>query len=115
MQQVVDLQNDPAFQALGVEVLSIAFDSAEEQAAGAQAFGIQDVPLLVDDAHTVSETYDVLKWAVGTGEPGHTFILVDAEGKIAWIRDYGAPENGGLMYVPVEELRAQIAPHVTGS
>ena len=56
----------------------------------------------------VSETYDVLQWAVGTGEPGHTFILVDSDGKIAWIRDYGAPENGGVMYVPVGELTAQI-------
>lgn len=109
MQQVVDLQNDPGFQSLGVEVLSIAFDSAEEQAQGAVEFGVTDVPLLVDADHAVSEAYDVLQWAVRTGEPGHTFILVDADGKIAWVRDYGAAENGGLMYVPVNELGAQIA------
>lgn len=108
MQQIVDLQNDPGFQTLGVEILSIAFDSAAEQAQGKIEYGIQDVPLLVDDEQTVSETYDVLQWAVGTGEPGHTFILVDEGGKIAWVRDYGAPENGGLMYVPVNELGAQI-------
>jgi peroxiredoxin len=109
MQQAVDLQNDPGFQALDVAVVSIAFDSADEQAAGAQEYGIQSVPMLVDDTHAVSELYDVLQWAVRTGEPGHTFILIDAEGMIAWIKDYGAPENGGLMYVPVEELAAQIA------
>lgn len=40
--------------------------------------------------------------------PGHTFVLVNAAGEIAWIRDYGAPQNGGLMYVPVEELTEQI-------
>ena len=66
-------------------------------------------PMLVDADHSVSETYDVLQWAVGTGEPGHTFILVDADGNLAWIRDYGAPENGGTMYVPVDELTAQIS------
>jgi len=65
--------------------------------------------MLVDADRSVSEAYDVLQWAVGTGEPGHTFILVDSEGKIAWIRDYGAPENGGMMYVPVAELTAQIS------
>jgi len=49
-----------------------------------------------------------MQWAVGSGEPGHTFVLVDEAGAIAWIRDYGAPENGGLMYVPVEELTQHI-------
>jgi peroxiredoxin len=87
--------------------LSIALDPQDEQAASKQAYGIT-APMLVDTERSVSETYDVLQWAVGTGEPGHTFILVDADGKLAWIRDYGAPENGGVMYVPVEELTAQI-------
>ena len=75
-------------------------------------YGITDVPMLVDADHTVSEAYDVLQWAVGTGEPGHTFILVDTDGKIAWIQDYGAPENGGSMYVPVEELTAEVSRHL---
>jgi peroxiredoxin len=108
MEQIVDLQNDPQFQELGVEVVSIAFDSTAEQAQSAVEYGIASVPLLTDADHAVSEAYDVLQWAVATGEPGHTFILVDKDGTIAWIRDYGAPENGGLMYVPVSELSEQI-------
>ena len=64
--------------------------------------------MLVDADHKVSQDYDVLQWAVDTGEPGHTFVLVGSDGRIKWIRDYGAPENGGLMYVPVEELVDQI-------
>ena len=92
---------------MDVEILSIAFDPQNEQAASKLEFGI-DVPMLVDLDHSVSETYDVLQWAVGTGEPGHTFILVDGSGKIAWIKDYGAPENGGLMYVPVDEMNSNI-------
>jgi hypothetical protein len=70
--------------------------------------------MLVDADKQVSDTYDVLQWAVGTGEPGHTFILVDAAGNIAWIRDYGAPQNGGLMYVPVSELNQQIQASLSG-
>jgi peroxiredoxin len=107
MQQVVDLQNDPDFQSLDTALLSIAFDSADEQGPAAQELNIT-VPMLVDSDQSISTEYEVLQWAVGTGEPGHTFILVDKEGKIAWIRDYGAPENGGTMYVPVAELVSEI-------
>jgi len=109
MQQIVDLQNDPDFQSLGVEVLSVAFDSQAEQLSGAIEFGITDVPLLVDSGHKVSTEYDVLKWSVASGEPGHTFILISANGEIAWIQDYGAPQNRGVMYVPVEELISEIS------
>ena len=107
MQQIVDLQNDPEFKSLNVAFLSIAFDKMEEQALGTLEYDIT-IPLLIDESHTVSLSYDVLQWAVGTGEPGHTFILVDSDGKIAWIQDYGAPENRGVMYVPVDELIFEI-------
>ncbi len=112
MQQIVDLENDPDFQQLGVEILSIAFDSPQELAAGALEYGIKDVPLLTDTTQSVSEDYGVLRWAVATGEPGHTFVLVDRDGKVSWIRDYGAPENGGVMYVPVQDLTSQVAMHI---
>ena len=109
MQQVVDLQNDPAFQALGVPVVSISFDSLDEQAPEAQALGITSVPMLSDADHSVSEAYDVLQWAIASGEPGHTFILVDADGRIAWIQDYGAPDNPArTMHVPIEELTRKV-------
>lgn len=42
----------------------------------------------------VAALYDVMKWQAATGEPGHTFVLVDEAGKIAWVKDYGAPEHG---------------------
>ncbi len=113
MQQIVDLHEDPAFQALDVAIVSIAFDSQAEQAQGALEYAIDpDVPLLTDAEHAVSKAYDVLQWAVGTGEPGHTFVLVDADGKIVWIQDYGAPENRGVMYVPIEELVSEIQAHL---
>ena len=113
MEQIVDLQNDTSFQALDVAVLSIALDPAEEQQAMIEQYGIT-VPMLIDANRAVSEAYDVMQWAVGTGEPGHTFILVDESGEIAWIRDYGAPQNGGLMYVPIADLTQQIAASLAG-
>lgn len=112
MQQIVDLHNDPDFQALDVALLSIAFDSAEDQAAAGAELGIT-APLLVDANGAVSEAYDVLQWAVASGEPGHTFILVDRDGTVAWVRDYGAPDNPDrTMYVPIDELTTQIAEHL---
>ncbi len=97
---------------MNVPVLSVAFDPASEQSQAALENGIQNIPLLVDADHSVSEAYGVLEWAVGTGEPGHTFILVGADGKIAWIQDYGAPENRGVMYVPVDELTHEVSVHL---
>jgi len=115
LQQVVDLQNDPAYQALAVPVLSIAFDTLEEQAAAAQELGITAVPMLSDADHSVSTAYQVLQWAVGTGEPGHTFILVDSDGRIAWMQDYGAPDNPNrTMYVPLAELTQKVGEAVGG-
>ena len=105
MQQIVDLQNSDQFQALNVQVISIARDSVAELAAEAQALGIIDVPVLSDPDLSVSAEYDVLQWAIANGEPSHTFILVDADGQIVWVKDYGAPDNPDrTMYVEVDEL-----------
>lgn len=109
MQQIVDLQGDPQFQAMDVAFVSIAFDSIEEQRAGVEQYGIEGVPMASDQDGSVSEAYGVLRWAVGTGEPGHTFVLVDQTGQVVWLRDYGAAQNGGMMYVPPADLVEQIA------
>jgi hypothetical protein len=47
-----------------------------------------------------------------TGEPGHTFVLVGKDGRVVWVRDYGAMEHGGAMYVPVRDLVAQLGKHL---
>jgi len=105
MQQIVDLQNSPDFQALNVQVVSIARDSIAEMAPETQTLGITDVPVLSDPDLAVSAKYDVLQWAIDNGEPSHTFVLVDKNGVIAWIKDYGSPDNPNqTMYVEVAEL-----------
>ena len=109
MQQIVDLENDSEFINLDVELVSIAFDSPDVLSASATEFGVGPTPLLSDPDGSVSEAYGVLQWAVATGEPGHTFVLVDQEGKVAWIQDYGAPENRGVMYVETFEIAGEVA------
>jgi len=108
MQQVVDLQNSPEFETMGVEIVSIARDSAEEQAPAARELGIT-VPMLVDTNGNVSSSYDVLKYALANGEPSHTFVLVNTDGNIVWLKDYGAPDNPNrTMYVEINELYREV-------
>jgi peroxiredoxin len=111
MQQVVDLQNSKEFQALDVELLSISPDPLEAWKQGASEFGIE-TPVLSDGDNRVATAYGVMRWAMGS-EPGHTFVLVDERGRILWLRDYGAPQNGGLMYVTPEELVPEIGSRVS--
>lgn len=54
-----------------------------------------------------------MRWQAATGEPSHTFVLVDEEGRIAWVKDYGAPEHGGVMYVVPEEITRQVAEQIS--
>ncbi|MGH2554426.1 MAG: peroxiredoxin family protein [Actinomycetota bacterium] len=108
LQQIVDLQNDGRFERLPVALLSISPDPVEAWAEEADALGIQ-MPLLSDPGNRVAREYGVMRWAMPSGEPGHTFVLVGEDGRVLWIRDYGSPENGGLMYVEVPELLGQVA------
>jgi len=103
MQQVVDLQNSSAFQATGAQLISIAIDPASEQAPESQTLGIT-VPMLIDDG-SITKAYGADQFAMPNGEPSHTFALVDANGQLIWMKDYGAPNNPNrTMYVEVDEL-----------
>ena len=94
---------------MNLALVSISTDSPAELARAVEDFGVHS-PHLSDPGGLVSDAYGVLQWAMPSGEPGHTFVLVGQDGRIKWIRDYGAPQNGGLMYVPVAELIPQLEP-----
>jgi peroxiredoxin len=108
---VVDLQNNQAFKDLGIQLLSISPDTADAWRAEGGKLGISS-PMLSDTGNAVWLQYGTVDWMMATNEPGHTFILVDEAGTVAWVRDYGAPENGGLMYVTPEELVPLLEEHL---
>lgn len=111
--QVVDLQKSKDFQALGVELVSIAPDTVEAWRDDGEQYGIQDYSAVLSDVkNDVATRYDVMRWAAATGEPGHTFILVDESGMVMWVKDYGALENGGIMYVVPDELVRELRAHL---
>jgi peroxiredoxin len=106
--QVVDLQEDKGFAKLGLELLSISPDSIQAWREAGRDMGIRDFDgVLSDPGNKVASSYGVMRWAVA-GEPGHTFVLVDEAGEVAWLQDYGAPENGGVMYVLPDEIVRQV-------
>lgn len=103
--QVVDLQSSEGFRALDVQLLSIAPDPPEAWKDAADGYEMPaGTPLLSDPGNQVAHAYDVMRWQAATGEPGHTFVLVDERGRIAWVKDYGALEHGGIMYVAPDEI-----------
>lgn len=112
MQQVVDLQKDPAFEHLDVALLNIAVDPPEAWKKEGAPLGIT-TPMLSDIGAKVSTTYGVMQWMMPSGEPGHTFVLIDEQGKVLLIKDYGALEHGGAMYVTPRDLVALISRHLT--
>jgi peroxiredoxin len=113
--QVVDLQNSEEFRDLGVELLSIAPDDPTDWAAAAEEYAVPlGTPLLSDPSNRVAHAYDVMRWQAATGEPGHTFVLVDRDGRIGWVKDYGALENGGIMYVAPEEIARLVSEQIGG-
>lgn len=107
--QVDDIQADLAkFKALGIdEVAAISIDplAAQQQRAATRSISI---PVLADIDRAVSAEYDALSYGMMHGStPGHTFILVGADGVIRWRADYGgAPDF--TMYVPNATLLAEL-------
>ena len=103
MQQVVDLQSDDRFADAGIELVSISPDPISAWRDEGKRYGVRGT-LYSDPGNVAASGFGVLRWAMPSGEPGHTFVLIDREGRIRWIRDFGAPENGGLMYVDPDQI-----------
>ncbi len=95
-----------AFQALGIErIVTITGDplgALKQKVANEKLI----TPVLSDAGLAVSKTYQANQYGMmGNSADGHSFILVDKEGRIMWRADYGgAPKY--TMYVPVADLVA---------
>jgi len=87
--------------------VSVAIDPVQQLEADARRLAIT-TPFVSDAESQVSAAYGVLQWAMPSGEPGHTFVLIGGDGIVQWVQDYGAPENGGLMYVEVDRLYQEL-------
>src|SRR5688500_3270402 len=111
MQQRVDLHSDKGFQQLSIELLRISQGSADACRAGTRELRITS-PARSDAGHRVAHASVVMQWGMPTNEPRHTFDLVGQDGRISWIRDYGAPQNGGLMYVNPKDLVTELRRHL---
>src|SRR5437899_11485999 len=112
MKQIVDLQKDHRFGPSTIPVLSFGIQPAKQWADEDAKRGVT-WPTMSDPAARVARAYGVMRWAMGD-MPGHTFVLVGPDGTIRWVRDYGAPANGGLMYVKVDDLWRELSPHLKG-
>lgn len=98
------------FQATGVDrIVSVTTDPLDALAEKVELEGISS-PVLSDRDLAVSRQYDTNSYGMMGGSPnGHSFILVGPDGRIEWRADYGG-EPDYTMYLPVENLLADLAP-----
>jgi peroxiredoxin len=91
-----------AFDRLGVQVVPIMVNPASDVVPAAAGFGLT-TPIALDTTKAVSGEYGVLGTGMHAGLPGHSFILVDATGTIAWEGSFPS------MYVSSAELLRTIS------
>jgi len=100
--QMRDLeQNATKLSADGLTVLPIVVNPADQVRSELNRFGLR-TPFLIDSDKSVSDAYDVLGTGMHENLPGHSFILVDGTGRIAWRGDYPS------MFVTTDQLLSDI-------
>ena len=75
-----------AFEKVDVTVLPIVMNTREQITADMTANGVT-TPFLLDDG-TVSEAYGTLGKGMHAGLPGHSFVLIDRQGRQRWYGEY---------------------------
>lgn len=113
MQQIPELDKYSAdFSKLNVKVLSVTMDSVSSSKEAMGRYGIQS-PILSYFSAQTEKDYDLTPYSMGMGRrAGHTFVLVNEEGKILWRKDYwpgvGMSVPGGTMSVSGQEVIQQV-------
>lgn len=75
-----------AFAAEDITVLPIVMNTREQILADMELNGVK-TPFLLDDG-TVSDAYGTLGRGMHAGLPGHSFVLIDKEGRQRWYGEY---------------------------
>jgi peroxiredoxin len=99
--QMADIERSAAeFADANVTVLPIVMNTADQIRSDMAANGVR-TPFLLDDG-TVSEAYGTLGKGMHAGLPGHSFVLIDAQGMQRWYGEYPS------MYLPAADLLNEI-------
>jgi peroxiredoxin len=103
--QMADIErNAAAFTAANITVLPIVTNTADQIKRDLTANGVK-TPFLLDDG-TVSTAYGTLGKGMHEGLPGHSFVLIDAQGIQRWYGEYPS------MYLSSAGLLDQIRKHL---
>lgn len=104
--QMADIeQHADEFAAAGVTVLPIVVNGAEETRRDMAAAGVQ-TPFLLDTDKSVARAYGTLDQGMHPGLPGHSFVLIDADGIQRWYGEYPS------MFLSSADLLDQIGRHL---
>jgi peroxiredoxin len=94
-----------AFEKLDVTALPIVMNTREQITADMEANGVR-TPFLLDDG-SASEAYGTLGKGIHAGLPGHSFVLIDKQGRQRWYGEYPsmwlAPQD------LLDEIRSKLA------
>lgn len=100
--QMAELEkNSSKLSASNMSVLPIVVNAADQVKAAMGQFGLT-TPFLIDSDMSVSSAYGVVGTGMHANLPGHSFVLVDGSGRIAWRGDYPS------MFVTTDQLLSDI-------
>lgn len=89
--QMAEIEKHPGFAEVGITMLPIVMNTAEQTRLDMQRYGAVTLCLL--DHGIVSQAYDTLGTGMHPGAPGQGFVLIDAGGHPALAG--GLPPCGG--------------------
>lgn len=98
--QLAQIERAGVLDGSGVTVLPIVVNDVDAVRDQLERFGIR-APYLVDPEKETSRAYETLGMGHHADLPGHSFVLVDGQGRVAWRGDYP-----GMWVEPDELARA---------
>jgi len=103
--QMSQIEKDPNFAKQGLTVLPIVMNTKEQIITDMTANGVR-TPFLLDDG-TMSKAYGTIGKGMHADLPGHSFVLVDKNGKQRWYGEYPS------MFLSTTDLLSQVRSHLT--